>query len=321
MSEIEWTDETWQVLSGCTPVSPGCRHCYSARLAATRLKNHPRTQGLARVNTEGRPVFTGEVRLHEDQLEIPGRWRRHRKIFVADRGDLFHPDVPIPFLDAVFAAMAAARWHTFQLLTKRPERMRAYLVGLPRRRAEFDCDAGLDVAPWPMPNVLLGCSVEDQRWADGRMDPMTEIAARGWRTFVSYEPALGAVDWVGWEFLSWLISGGESGPSARPSHPDWHRATRDWCARHGVPYLFKQWGAWAPQMGAIDLPEFGEASRYLWAAWDGREWDYWSRPSWCDDIGDPDDCVVHVGKKVAGRLLDGVIHDAFPGNHVEVGGP
>lgn len=128
MSAIEWCDETWQVVSGCDEVSPGCRNCYSARLAGTRLKHNPRTKGLARKTTNGRWTWTGEVRCHDDQLEKPTHWRKPRRIFVADRGDLFHDQVPDSFIDQVFAVMAICRHHVFIVLTKRPDRMRKYMA-------------------------------------------------------------------------------------------------------------------------------------------------------------------------------------------------
>jgi hypothetical protein len=153
---------------------------------------------------------------------------------------------------------------------------------------------------WPMPNVVIGCTVEDQQRADDLRPHMASIAAAGWKTFVSYEPALGMVDWMGWEFLTQLISGGESGHKARPSHPDWHRAARDFATANGIAYLFKQWGEWAPPAGRDDLRSLGDmmrAGKAIQIYGDGREPDGHFRKG--------DDHLLHVGKKAAGRLLDG----------------
>lgn len=149
---------------------------------------------------------------------------------------------------------------------------------------------------WPLPNVWLGVSVEDQARADESRDDLAALAAAGWRTFVSYEPALGPVDWRSWEFLSWLISGGESGPRARPSHPDWHRAARDFCAQNGIPYFFKQWGEWTP------TPEIDDDSYPAFRARGGRD-QFTFRDFTSMDL---------VGKSRAGRLLDGREHSEFP---------
>jgi len=322
-SSIEWTDATWNPITGCSVVSPGCTNCYAMKLAGTRLRNHPSRAGLTR-DTKAGPVWTGEVRFNAEWLTQPLQWRRPRNIFVCAHADLFHPEVPDVVIDQVFAVMALAHWHIFQVLTKRGARMRAYLsaarahpVGLTAMDLTFrsmaanpksQVGAGVmlqgdicHLKVWPLPNVWLGVSVEDQQRADERRDDLASLAAAGWTTFVSYEPALGAMDWTGWEFLSWLISGGESGP--RPSHPDWHRAARDFCAARGIAYLFKQWGSFAP--------EGLNRERWLW------------RPNGTcypdplpEGIGrhskDGFSVSYRVGKARAGRLLDGRTHDAMP---------
>lgn len=173
-----------------------------------------------------------------------------------------------------------------------------------------------DLPPWPLPNVLIGCTAEDQPRADERRPAMASIAAAGWRTFVSYEPALGPVDWSGWEFLSWLISGGESGQHARPSHPDWHRSAQDWCACTGVSFLFKQWGEWSP-LGEAERERL--VCRCGWSGvWGGAGHDSLqehakdcpAKPLACSSP--PVTVMRRVGKKASGRLLDGVEHNAFP---------
>lgn len=219
--------------------------------------------------------------------------------------------------------------HVFLVLTKRQTRMLGLIADYGFRKKVADhayryandrvCAGGLadDIENgerWPLPNVLIGCTAEDQVRADERRPHMEQIAAAGWRTFVSYEPALGQVDWSGWEFLSWLISGGESGQHARPSHPDWHREARDFCAAHSIPYMFKQWGEWAPIIGARDGDFIGEISKFQTKEWVDGEWDDWGRPGWMDfeDSIDIEQAVERVGKKAAGRTLDGRTHDAIP---------
>jgi len=310
-SSIEWTDATWNPVTGCSVISPGCTNCYAMKLAGTRLKYHWSRIGLTRDAKAG-PVWTGEVRFNAEWLTQPLLWKRSRKIFVCAHGDLFADGVPDEWVDRVFAVMALAPWHTFQVLTKRADRLRAYFearrTGDPwAEAADYIADllgaeehpAVLEPEDIPLPNVWLGVSVEDQQRADERREDLDALAAAGWTTFVSFEPALGAVDWTGWEFLSWLISGGENGP--RPSHPDWHRAARDFCAARGIAYLFKQWGSWMPADGwyadhPVSLPL---------RAWGGS--------AWREVRGDDEDYVARIGKKAAGRLLDGREHNGMPG--------
>lgn len=318
-STIEWTDATWNVITGCSIESPGCKNCYAMKLAGTRLRNHPSRAGLTQTSAAG-PVWTGEVRFNEEWLRQPLQWGKARMIFVCAHGDLFHPDVPDAWLDRVFCVMALAKKHTFQVLTKRARRASEYLRDLttPRGYARIEAAArelgftfqfGLNMlVDMPLRNVWVGTSVENQRYADERREALREIAASGWLTWVSYEPALGPVDWSGWEFLRWLVSGGESGDGARPSHPDWHRATRDFCTSNAVAYSFKQWGAWTP--GENVHRTTGTVDGVWWV--DGR----WmpSRESLARDDGHRDDepDLYRVGKKAAGRLLDGRTWDQFP---------
>jgi protein gp37 len=293
-THIEWTDSTWNVITGCTLVSDGCKHCYAATLAATRLKHHPSREGLARLNAAGEAKFTGEVRFNEQWLEQPLRWRKPRMIFVCAHGDLFHESVPDEWIDRVFAVMALAPQHTFQVLTKRADRMRAYLsshdVGQRWAERTDEIPGGPVIFPetaisWSkdgLPNVWLGVSIENQEAADKRIPDLlaTPAAVR----FVSAEPLLGPVDLTnlppfldvsaaagirldalkldGPYSLNWVIVGGESGRNARPMHPDWVRSLRDQCVAAGTKFFFKQWG----------------------------EFDNW---------GD------RTGKRAAGRLLDG----------------
>ena len=327
-THIEWTDATWNVITGCSVISPGCTNCYAMKLAGTRLKNHPTRAGLT-IDSKAGPVWNGEVRFNESMLLDPLRWRRPRNIFVCAHGDLFHEAVPDEWIDRVFTVMALAPQHTFQVLTKRPERMREYIVKNPgfnirTSMQSIKRQAVIDMT-WPLPNVLLGVSVEDQPRADERRDHLGTLAWHGWRTFVSYEPALGPVDWTGWDFLKWMISGGESQPGARPSHPDWHRAARDFCAANSIPYLFKQWGDWLP---------FGQSGFYAWDAANrssqaqAKQWRGFARlvtksgsvsVDWkvgplltAASIGGERRLCVKIGKSRAGRLLDGVEHNGMP---------
>lgn len=314
-TRIEWTDATWNPVTGCTKVSDGCKHCYAerewARIAAPRAVPNRYT---------GRK-FT-DVQEHGDILDQPLRWQKPRRIFVNSMSDLFHPDVSDRFIADVFGVMAACPQHTFQVLTKRPERMRKLLGAGCMGRFESDAEEAAalytDALPdWPLPNVWLGVSVENQATADERIPLLLDTpAATRW---VSCEPLLGPVrlnlatacDRQCSEFqnaecpgsrglcamqnaLDWVVVGGESGPKARPMHPDWVLSLRDQCATADVPFLFKQWGEWHP---------------HIWT--DGG--------SIC--IGDDEglktemlgDCQMdRCGKKAAGRTLDGVVHDAYP---------
>lgn len=206
-SDIEWTEATWNIITGCSVVSPGCTNCYAMRLAGTRMRNHPSRVGLTKDSKAG-PVWTGEVRLNEEWLDQPLRWKRPRMIFVCAHSDLFHENVPDEWIDQVFAVMALAQHHTFQVLTKRAERMRAYMTA-PRnpdgkpwdRWTEIAMGIGYSLPSYrgsggamarPLPNLWLGVSAEDQRRADERIPHLlaTPAAVR----WVSAEPLLGPLD-------------------------------------------------------------------------------------------------------------------------------
>lgn len=312
-SRIEWTDATWNPIVGCSVVSPGCTHCYAMKMAARIEAMQPGSHYAGTTTpTKGGPVWTGRVVENRRALFQPLDWKRGRRIFVNSMGDLFHPGVTDQQILDVFTVMAAAPQHEYQVLTKRHDRMRKFV-----ERQDLLNDIYVnwynvsggprEVEGWPLRNVLLGVSVEDQRRADDRRRGLLHVARAGWRTFVSYEPALGAVDWSGWEFLSWLISGGESGPHARPSHPDWHRAARDYCAAHGIPYFFKQWGEWLDeQIATAQSCAPGPEMFDRFGTPKGPRW----RPYEATDRNGG--AMIRVGKRAAGRLLDGVLHDARP---------
>lgn len=282
-SSIQWTMKVWNPIAGCSVISPGCTNCYAMKMAA-RLEamGVPVYAGLTR-KTKAGAVWTGEMRLVEKALTQPLRWRKPTTIFVNSMSDLFHEDVPDAWIDRVFAVMALAPQHTYQILTKRPDRMRRYLLNWPDGAARFHHVAyeAHKLKPgmkhgvpdgfvwelqrrWPLSNVWVGASVEDQVRADERREPMAQVAAAGWITFVSYEPALGPVDWTGWDFLKLLIAGGESGPKARFCWVPNIRQAVVWCARAGVAAFVKQLGA--------DVRDRNDAG------FDGCEPDSWPDP-------------------------------------------
>lgn len=285
-SNIEWTDCTWNPVSGCTRVSAGCDNCYAVPMT-NRLEamGQAKYAGLTVLNGKGDRHFNGVVRCHDDALEVPLRWRKPRRIFVNSMSDLFHRDVPFEFVDKVFAVMALCPQHTFQVLTKRPERMAEYLADLARRVQEWNggegepeeyliqrlCDETdqVEVAEpchrwlntynarnlgWPLPNVWLGTSIENQDAADKRIPHLLKCSAAV--RFLSAEPLLGPLDlsaFFGGEYatatgsepnynfgISWCIVGGESGHGARPMDIEWARSIRDQCQAAGVPFFMKQ---------------------------------------------------------------------------------
>lgn len=249
-TKIEWTEATWNPITGCTIMSPGCTHCYAMKLAGTRLKHHPSRKGLTKPTKAG-PVWTGEVRLNEQWLDQPLHWKRPRKIFVCAHSDLFYSAVPEAWILAVFTTMANARQHTFQVLTKRPDRAREILNRWQRDGLTLREGHGA-----MLPNVWIGTSVERQKEADERIPELLGIPATV--RYLSLEPLLGKVDLWGARYrhptggyicnafdcgngVNWAIVGGESaGPRARPWDDDWARAIRDECKAAGVPFFMKQ---------------------------------------------------------------------------------
>lgn len=223
-TSIEWTDATWNPVAGCSVITPGCTNCYAMRMAA-RLEamGVGKYHGLTRKSGD-RYVWTGMIALDEASLSVPKRWRKPRKIFVNSMSDLFHPDVPVAFIARVWEVMAATPHHTFQILTKRPERMREVLT---------------DVAPRPLPHVWLGTSVEDGAVVD-RLDQLR--ATPSIVRFVSFEPLIGSVAAANLSKINWAIVGGESGPRARPMLEEWVDEIYDLCGDTDTAFFFKQWG-------------------------------------------------------------------------------
>jgi protein gp37 len=227
-SSIEWTEATWNPVTGCSKVSPGCAHCYAETFAERwrGVPGHPYEQGF-------------DLKLWPERLEVPLRWRRPRMIFVNSMSDLFHEDIPEDYIGDVFDVMARAHWHTFQILTKRHDR----LADLGRRLS------------WPS-NVWMGVSVENRRFVQ-RAVRLREVDAAV--RFISAEPLLGPLEGLDLTGIDWLIAGGESGPGHRRIDPAWVRALRDRCRDEEVAFFFKQWGGRFPKAGGREL--------------DGQTWD------------------------------------------------
>lgn len=349
-TNISWTQgddgsqgSTWNPIRGCTPVSPGCKNCYAAKVAKRFSFPGGPFQGLVRINAAGERTdeWNGEITYVEDHLLDPIRWKRPRRIFVNSVSDLFHHNVSDTVIDRIFAVMALAPQHTFQVLTKRPERMKEYFrnpselrqrwfhelhssLNFPGdpRRAVLGNPSRAAVAEGIMkgwrslvlPNVWLGTSVENQKYADERIPLLLQTPAAV--RFISAEPLLGplcladlqvdcgSIDALnGWIFcegrnepvqrerLDWVICGGESQRGSRPMDPQWARSLRDQCKSAGVPYFFKQWGDWWPnEQGNYRC---SETLRQMASDEPGEEYSY-------------------VGSKKAGDLLDGVQHHEYP---------
>lgn len=287
-TSIEWAEAVWNPISGCTKVSLGCKNCYAERmakrLAAMGVRGYYEHEI---VNSNGH--WTGNIVQIQEAMELPLSWKNPRRIFVNSMSDLFHENVPFETITEIFSVMQKASRHTFLVLTKRAQRM-------------YDWATSFYLGNPALPNIWMGVSVEDQQRANERIPWLLDTPAAV--RFVSCEPLLGevklynipygnqgwkmnALEGIHWNYLdyqhgcaklNWVICGGESGPGARPMQLDWARSLRDQCQEAGVPFLFKQWGAWQPQ--------------------------------YVDDPRGP--LYERVGKKKAGRLLDGRLWDEYP---------
>lgn len=341
-THIEWTDATWNPVTGCSVVSPGCTNCYAMRLAGARLQHHPSRAGLTQASKAG-PVWTGEVRFNPQWLDQPLRWRRPRRIFVCAHGDLFHERVPDAWIDQVFAVMALAPQHQFQVLTKRAARMRAYLSDpkTVRRTYEIVCDRvvlerrpfvliapgvrDLHAPPgpriylhqWPLPNVWAGVSAEDQTRADERIPELlaTPAAVR----FVSLEPLIGPVDLTRAlsrfdycpeeteEVPAHLQNGEEACQGCNGSGEGDCRAVRtaglDWVIVGGE-------NGTRPMHPDLVRP-IRDACAVAGVPFFLKQWGSYA---WAERVeGDPSTLTAYrVGKAAAGRALDGLTHDAMP---------
>lgn len=285
-TSIEWTDTSWNPLRGCSRVSEGCRHCYAESVANRFKRPGMPYEGLIAPSGQ----WNGKINLIHSKLREPFTWRKPRRVFVNSMSDLFHEKVPSHFIDDVFLVMAQCPEHIFQILTKRPERMREYFEG---GELENHLNTSLtiidnpDTKPikWPLPNVWLGVSVEDQQTADERLPDLLNCpAAIHW---ASVEPLLGPLDLseyvksLRWHvsdtpmesWLNWVVVGGESGCHARPMEAFWVRSLRDQCKTTHTPFFFKQWGEYMP---------------------------------------DRKEKMIRVGKKNATRFLDSVEWNQYP---------
>jgi protein gp37 len=305
-TSIEWTRSddgsagaTWNPVTGCTKVSEGCDNCYAETFAERwrGLPGHPFEQGF-------------DVRLWPERLTLPLRWRKPRRVFLNSMSDLWHEAVDTNLIARVFAVIAVADKHTFQVLTKRPGRMHSLLTddGFWAQVREAAAEHG----PSPqateaiegrfLPNLWLGVSVETQKWAPVRLGKLTATSVAAVR-FASCEPLLGELDirpWLG-DGLDWVIVGGESGPRARPMHPAWARSLRDQCAAADVRFFFKQWGAFAPESDGHDRGGIAFIDRR------GRGWTRMEKLAPADAVR-----MRRVGKGRSGRVLDGRTWDEFP---------
>jgi protein gp37 len=325
---IEWTrnddgtpGRTWNPVTGCTKISAGCDNCYAETIAE-------RFRGTAAF------PHGFDVRVRSDKVNAPLKWRKPTRVFVNSMSDLFHADVDQAWIADIFAVMAAARRHTFQLLTKRHARMRS-LLNDPNfvenvRKSAHGKGLPADQWQWPLPNLWLGVSVENQKWADIRIPALLDTPATV--RFLSCEPLLGPIELfagdhstherdfdgtddyicldcstdaqhVPWRVIDrtnlgidWVIVGGESGRKARPMAPQWATSLRDQCEAAGVPFFFKQWGEYAPT-GYVVIGGTSKGTLLV------------GEP--VDDLGHRVE-LARVGKKNAGRELDGRTHDAFP---------
>ncbi len=310
-SKIEWTDRVWNPVTGCSKISPGCDNCYAERMS----KRFGEKWGLP-----SEEPF--KVTVHMERLDQPLKWNKPSRIFVCSMADLFHDDVSFKAIAEVFQRMMECQHHIFLILTKRPDSMKNFF--------DFVKPSGRS---WPLPNVWLGVTAENQEQADKRIPILLQIPAA--KRFVSVEPMLGPVNlkpWFPWDNhrkklqgwkrnpdykqgLHWVICGGESGPGARPMHPEWAQSLRDQCQAAGVPFFFKQWGEWWP---ISQMPDGYCDSLYYPAPEDDPEA---TRPCRCKNGAlqlEGDLLPVHqsgswghgamqtfkVGKKAAGSLLD-----------------
>ena len=287
---IYW-DNFWRLVDGCTPISPGCEHCWSAKYTH-RFDGEIMADWLTRSDQK----FNGKIRLRHDHLDLPLRKKKPRVWFILN--DLFHKQVPTQFIDRALEIMAATPQHIYLLLTKRANLIEEKIYGTKVPGHSIRELGGGDY----IPNVWLGVTVCNQEEADRKILDLTKIP--GFKKFLSIEPMLGPIDislyfrqrcnskrfcgscdiGVGHEAIQWVVLGGESGPGARPMNPEWVRSVRDQCQEAGVPFYFKQWGEWAPSDRYVRKDEHGH---------------YWASP-----LGIPR-FSIRIGKKRAGRLLDG----------------
>ncbi|THU34227.1 phage Gp37/Gp68 family protein [Niastella caeni] len=359
MSKIEWTNRTWNPVVGCSKVSAGCKNCYAIRMA-WRLQHIPNSKdkyaGTVEKTAGGQLNWTGKVNIIEKEFVKPFTWRKPSMVFVNSESDLFHESVPFQVIRSLFGVMSVCKEHTFQILTKRPQRMLDFFEWLKLMDPEWQddpanyaydlcveygietgCGSAFETDAWPLKNVWLGVSVEDQNTANERIPLLMQIPAEV--RFLSCEPLLSTINFtlkykigpsnhwtenydvlLGNKYsydlgskviatkIDWVIAGGESGKDARPLHPEWVRSIRNQCKTAGTPFFFKQWGEWKPYEDGdlstfdtgtfVDKPgEWGDHPVGTFTCIHGINW------------GTP---MSRVGKKKAGRSLDGRQWNEFP---------
>lgn len=371
-TDIEWArnedgskGETWNPIAGCSILSPGCTNCYAMKMAhriemmgaglPTGRRNSTQYDGTTKLVNDT-AVWTGKIGYAPASILLrPLKRKKPTTYFVNSMSDLFHDAVPDAVIDHIFAIMALCPQHTFQVLTKRTERMRQWfsadrseIVGLAMLTIVDRIPHGHRRVPWPLPNVWLGVSTERQKEADERIPLLLQTPAAV--RFISAEPLLGPLDvsaikfndedaevrinaltaeaWVensesaaaytdendGNTKLDWIIAGGESGPDARPTHPDWIRALRDQCAAAGVPFFFKQWGSWFPYIDRDrDDPDW--RANYSRTNSQPERYQILNFAGGTGFHGERVHLMERRSKKAAGRLLDGVEHLAMPTDH------
>jgi protein gp37 len=356
MSKIEWTNKTWNPVVGCSKVSPGCKNCYAIHMA-WRLQHighsAQKYSGTVEKSPAGKLNWTGKVNIIEKEFVKPFTWKKPTMIFVNSESDLFHESVPFQVVRALFGVMSVCKQHTFQILTKRPQRMFDFFEWLklmdpdwqddPANYAydicvehgiETGCGSAFETEAWPLKNVWLGVSVENQQAADERISLLLQVPAAV--RFLSCEPLLGPVtlprhagaistvcitcsgtgkvngircprrciEGKNPFAIDWIIAGGESGKDARPMNPYWVRSLRDQSVTAGIPFFFKQWGEWR-----------------IYDHWDGDNarvigqfyFDEFHQGNYIIDHKKRSVCMAKVGKKTAGRLLDGREWNELPG--------
>jgi len=345
-THIQWTDATWNPITGCSIVSKGCANCYAMQLAGTRLRDHSSRQGLTH-QVNGNHVWTGDVRFNEQWLTQPLTWSKPRRIFVCAHGDLFHENVPDEWIDRVFAVMALAPRHTFQVLTKRPERMRKYLAPFDSRRADglgtnvitLGFKGSLETLPWPLPNVWLGVSVEDQTTANERVPLL--VAAPAAVRFISAEPLLGPIDLTDVDIDGYSTMNALKGYSWREVwESDWAPESTGVSLDEAKEAYIEEGGVWPPtdsrahMLGWVIVGgESGAKARPMHPDWARslrdqcakagvpfffKQWGEWA-PVDAGAVGrnpgaeiQTSDELHRLGKKAAGDLLDGVQHHNWP---------
>lgn len=362
MSNIEWTQKTPNPIVGCSKISPGCENCYAIRMAWRLMHSpHPavakKYAGLVKKTNAGNLNWTGKINFDPRAMRKVISNKTPTLYFVNSMGDLFHPNVPFDKIDLVFAAMGIASWHTFQILTKHTDRMLQWfnhkdtawknegMQGNERIRFQTYHEYGESISienwKWPLPNVMLGTSIENQEQADYRIPFLLQAPAK--IRFLSCEPLLGKLNLTPYLFnmlekcpdhgivkgiargygdeyeysecpeceeiveaiiedIDWVIVGGESGPGARPMHPDWARSIRDQCKTADIPFFFKQWGQFTPYTSDFNQPD-------IWISIEGKQSD--------TDLnaiteGGAWQAMYQVGKKWAGRELDGEFYNEMP---------